>query len=198
MGGPVNWQSVHARLNAVVRSRVSIFLGVLIPALLLSACGPLVRPYYNRDMGGYMRPDPSITPTPIVPTALKGYSTGDDRLRKVAESYLGVPYDFGGQSRSGMDCSGFIRQVFQEVHGIKLPHNSSAIYKLGTPVSRGDLKPGDLVFFRRMGFIDHSGIYMGKNYFIHSATSVGVAYSALNAPYFGAHYAGARRLTDAP
>jgi cell wall-associated NlpC family hydrolase len=136
-----------------------------------------------------------MTPTAMVPADLK--PAGSGKLRKVAESYLGVPYAFGGQSRSGMDCSGFIRQVFAEAHGLKLPHNSGSIFGMGRPVSKSELKPGDVVFFKSWGFIDHSGIYMGRNYFIHSASSVGVAYSALNAPYFGDHYAGARRLIEA-
>lgn len=163
---------------------------------ILTACGPLVRPYYNRNAGGYIMPDPSVTPTPLVPAALKGRSAGADALRKAAEAYLGVPYRFGGQSRSGMDCSGFIRQVFAEAHGMDLPHNSAAMSGLGRAVGRSELAAGDLVFFRNLLFIDHAGIYMGKGYFIHSATSVGVSYSALDAPYFGAHYAGARRILD--
>lgn len=160
--------------------------------MALCACGPLVRPHYNRDVGGWIQPDPSFTPTAAVPKALK--SASPDALRRVAEGYLGVPYKFGGQSRSGMDCSGFIGQVFREVYGMRLPRSSSAIYGFGEPVSKADLEPGDLVFFRKLGFIDHSGIYMGKGYFIHAATSAGVSYSALNAPYFGDHYAGARRI----
>lgn len=160
--------------------------------LVFMACGPLVRPHYNRNAGAYIMPDPSLTPTPLVPAVLKSASAG--ALRRAAESYLGVPYRFGGQTRSGMDCSGFIRQVFQEVHGMRLPHSSSAIYGIGEPISRSDLEPGDVVFFKKLGFIDHSGIYMGKGYFIHSASSVGIAYSALNAPYFREHYAGARRI----
>jgi cell wall-associated NlpC family hydrolase len=167
-------------------------LGLL--PLLLAACGPLVRPYYNRNAGRYIMPDPSQTPTPLVPAALKGASAGNDALRKIAEGYLGVPYRFGGQSRAGMDCSGFIRQVFADVYGADLPHSSAALFRRGQPVERADLEVGDLVFFANLGFIDHAGIYMGKGYFIHSATSVGVAYSALEAPYFGDHYAGARRL----
>lgn len=152
-------------------------------------------------MGGYLQPDPATTPTATIPEPLKnaGYQDDEDRgLRRTADSWLGVPYRFGGQSRSGIDCSGFVRQIFADVYGMQLPHNSSAMYKLGKPVSRSELKPGDLVFFRQMGYIDHSGIYMGGNWFIHSATSVGVSYSALNAPYFGDHYAGARRLLEVP
>lgn len=163
----------------------------------LAGCGPLVRPYYNRSAGGYIMPDPSQTPTPLVPATLKGASGERGALRKTAESYLGVPYRFGGQSRSGMDCSGFIRQVFAEAYGLDLPHNSASIYRRGEPVGRDGLREGDLVFFKSFGFVDHAGIYMGKGYFIHSATSVGVAYSALAAPYFGEHYAGARRIGSA-
>ena len=176
----------------------ALFPMVLIAGLALSACGPFARPYYNRNIGGYSKPDPNSTPTAAVPAALKNAKYDDDKLRRAADAWLGVPYHFGGQSRSGIDCSGFVRQIFTEVYGVKLPHNSSAIYKLGTSVSKSDLKPGDVVFFERWGYIDHSGIYMGKNWFIHSSTSAGVAYSALNAPYFGEHYAGARRLVDAP
>jgi cell wall-associated NlpC family hydrolase len=167
-------------------------------SLAFTACGPLVRPYYNRNAGRYIMPEASQTPTPLVPASLKGASAGNDALRKTAEGYLGVPYSFGGQSRSGMDCSGFIRQVFSEAYGLELPHNSAALYRRGEPVERADLKVGDVVFFENLGFIDHAGIYMGKGYFIHSATSVGVAYSALDAPYFGEHYAGARRLVRPP
>jgi cell wall-associated NlpC family hydrolase len=170
----------------------------LCASVCLTACGPLIRPYYNRNLGGYLEPDPATTPTAKVPAALKGIKTDNDALRRTAESWLGVPYDFGGQSRSGIDCSGFIRQIFGDVYGLQLPHSSSAIYRMGTAVPRSDLKPGDVVFFKNLGYINHSGIYMGKNWFIHSASSVGVAYSALNAPYFGDHYAGARRLIEAP
>lgn len=165
----------------------------ILAACLLSACGPLVRPSYNRDAGCYVMPSSSLTPTAIAPS-LPDMGRDAGRLRKVAESWLGVPYDFGGQSRSGIDCSGFVRQIFSEAFGIRLPHNSSAIHSLGKPVDRDALKPGDIVFFKNFGFIDHSGIYMGKGYFIHSASSVGVAYSTLDAPYFREHYAGARRM----
>lgn len=183
-------------------------------ACLLIACAPKARPYYNRQAGGYVTPDPSQTPTAAVPEALAHAPYGDTaagdsgaapgaepgmaRLRKAAEAYLGVPYRFGGQSRWGMDCSGFIGTVFEEVYGIKLPRSSRGMFRIGEPVARADLRPGDLVFFKNMGYIDHSGIYMGENYFIHSATSVGVSYSTLDAPYFGTHYAGARRLNLPP
>jgi cell wall-associated NlpC family hydrolase len=178
-----------------VKGNRGIYLLVVagMAANLLSGCGPTVRPYFVRSAGGYVTPNASFTPT-ARPPAIAGFGQEAGRLRKVAESYLGVPYDFGGQSRSGIDCSGFVRQVFLETYGIRLPHNSSAMSRLGTEVDKEELKPGDIVFFKRFGFIDHSGIYMGSRYFIHSSSSVGVAYSTLDAPYFRSHYALARRM----
>jgi cell wall-associated NlpC family hydrolase len=165
---------------------------------VLAACGPIVRPYYVRSAGAYVTPVASRTPTAAVPKDLPPAESGKPGalIRKIAEKYLGVPYRFAGQSKRGMDCSGFLRQVFSEAQGLDLPHSSAGIWKLGSPVDREDLIVGDVVFFKVMGFIDHSGIYMGNNYFIHSATSVGVSYSSLDAPYFVDHYAGARRLAD--
>ncbi len=171
----------------------------LISSVLFWGCGPTVRPYFMRSVGGYVMPDASRTPTakaPILSAAWLSSEQGrsSSHLRKVAESYLGTPYDWGGQSRSGIDCSGFVRQVFSETFGIKLPHNSSAMFNLGKEVEKDELQPGDIVFFKSWGYIDHSGIYMGNNCFIHSTSSVGVAYSTLDAPYFSSHFAGARRM----
>jgi cell wall-associated NlpC family hydrolase len=168
---------------------------------LLTACGPLIRPYFVRSAGGYVTPTADLTPTAAVPDDLP--PPGDDdadaaRLRKIADGYLGVPYRFGGSGKTGMDCSGFVRRVYSEAYGLDLPHNSGAMYRRGAAVSRKDLRIGDAVFFKSMGLIDHSGIYMGGNYFIHSSTSAGVSYSSLDAPYFKDHYAGARRLTAGP
>ena len=177
----------------------------LVAWIILMACSsPPVRPYYSREAGKYFTPTPEVTPTPVVPKGLAAIGTdsagtanpGPDKLRLVAESYLGVPYRRAGQTRSGMDCSGFVRQVFSEAYGLDLPHNSRQMYRLGKRVAKGDLRLGDVVFFREAGFIDHSGIYVGNGYFIHSASSIGVSYSTLTAPYFGTRYAGASRIPD--
>ena len=116
-------------------------------------------------------------------------------LRRVAESYLGVRYRWGGNDRNGMDCSGFVQRVFDEAHRLQLPRNSAAMARYGKKVDRDDLEPGDLVFFKRVR-IDHVGIYMGDGYFIHSQSSVGVTYTRLDAAYFSKHYAGAKRVLN--
>ena len=65
MGGWVIWRSIRRRFPAVPGFGPMAFLGALL-ALCLSACGPLVRPYYNRDIGGYLMPNSSMTPTALV------------------------------------------------------------------------------------------------------------------------------------
>ncbi|MFA5800936.1 MAG: NlpC/P60 family protein [Thermoleophilia bacterium] len=84
----------------------------------------------------------------------------------IAMQYLGVPYVWGGASPSGMDCSGLVVVVFGQM-GISVPRTAAAQYSAGTPISYGDLAPGDLVFFG-YGGISHVGIYIGGGSMIHA------------------------------
>lgn len=82
-----------------------------------------------------------------------------------AKKYLGVPYKWGGQSRSGMDCSGLVQRTFLD-HGIKLPRTARSLMKAGTEVpSLAQAQPGDLIITRGGG---HVSIYMGDNKIIHA------------------------------
>ncbi|MHC9538965.1 MAG: C40 family peptidase [Vulcanimicrobiota bacterium] len=81
-----------------------------------------------------------------------------------AKTWLGTPYVYGGTSRSGVDCSGFVQNVFK-AKGINLPRVTTDQVKQGKEVSRNQLQPGDLVFFHNNG---HVGIYIGNGQYIHS------------------------------
>ena len=108
----------------------------------------------------------------------------------IAMQFLGTPYVWGGASPSGFDCSGFVMYVYARV-GVSLPHNAAMQYGYGSPVSRANLQPGDLVFFNGLG---HNGIYIGGNQFIHSPhTGDVVKISSLTGWYDYTFY-GARRL----
>lgn len=110
----------------------------------------------------------------------------------------GKRYRRGGTSpEGGFDCSGFVRHVFDHVAGIELPHSANALSKMGSSVSKAELLPGDLVFFRRTKkHISHVGIYLGDNKFIHASSrrTGRVMVSDLNDRYWAKHYVLARHL----
>ena len=107
-----------------------------------------------------------------------------------AMSFVGTPYVWGGASPSGFDCSGFTMYVYAHF-GVSLPHNAAAQYGYGSPVPRGDLQPGDLVFFDGLG---HVGIYVGGGSFIHSPHTGDVVKVSSLSGWYASTYVGARRL----
>ena len=110
---------------------------------------------------------------------------------RIALKYLGVPYRWGGLTPAGFDCSGFVKYLHARV-GISIPHNVAAQYRYGTPVSRDQLKPGDLVFFDRLR---HNGVYIGHGQFIHaSRTGDRVKISSLDESWYKSRWIGGRRL----
>ena len=124
-----------------------------------------------------------------------GSVTGS-QIVETAKKYLGVPYVYGGTSPSGFDCSGLVYYVLKS-HGITVSRSSAAMYKCGTPISKSELQPGDLVFFQgtyKAG-ISHVGIYVGNGQFIHSPQSGQVvSFADLNSAYYTNHYYGAIRV----
>jgi cell wall-associated NlpC family hydrolase len=108
----------------------------------------------------------------------------------IAMRYLGVPYVWGGSSPSGFDCSGFVMYVYGQM-GVSLPHYTGAQWNVGVPVSRGDLQPGDLVFFDGLG---HVGIYIGGGQFIHAPHTGTVVQISSMSGWYSATYVGARRI----
>ncbi|MDR1159889.1 MAG: LysM peptidoglycan-binding domain-containing protein [Syntrophomonadaceae bacterium] len=129
----------------------------------------------------------------IVQSAAAGQA---DAILQTAGSLLGTPYRYSGQSPGGFDCSGFVFYVFSQ-HGYSLPRTAAAQAGSGYAVDKSELLPADIVYFRcGGGGIDHSGIYVGNNQFIHSSSpsSGGVIYSSLNEGYYARYYSGARRV----
>ena len=110
-----------------------------------------------------------------------------------ALTWLGVPYRYGGSSRSGTDCSGFTMAIFSQF-GYSLIHGAGSQYTQCTPVTDQERDVGDLVFFDWGYGIAHVGIYLGGGTFIHSSTSSGVIISSLYEDYYANGYVGAGRV----
>ena len=129
-------------------------------------------------------------------------SLGADKCVKItslAKKKLGGRYVLGATGgRNTFDCSGLTTYVYKQ-HGIKLPRTSIAQSKIGKSVNKNELKKGDLVFFdtskRRRGYVNHVGIYIGNNKFIHASSAKRkVIISSLSEPFYGSRLTGARRL----
>ena len=125
----------------------------------------------------------------------KSETIEDSKLKRIVDSYVGVPYKYGGTTRKGMDCSGFTWRVFTKLGFTGFPRTSSAkLHKLGKAVSLKKAKPGDLVFFKRWGKIFHVGIYMGNNMFAHASSKLGISYTSLDEKYFQKRFKDIRRI----
>ncbi len=113
-----------------------------------------------------------------------------------AMSLLGVPYVFGGNTPKGLDCSGFIKFIFEKSMKVSLPRTSAAMGQTGQSIARDDIKPGDLVFFNTRGFANsHVGLYIGSNKFLHSPrTGKTVEVANMTNAYWSKRYNGARRI----
>ena len=110
-----------------------------------------------------------------------------DNLIGSAMGLLGVAYRYGGTSaNTGFDCSGFMQHIFRRSMQINLPRTSAEQARMGEPVSRSDLQPGDMVFFStfRKKYINHVGIYIGDGKFIHASIKKGVIVSSLREGYY--------------
>lgn len=128
-------------------------------------------------------------------------ATQDQRwypLLSAIRSFLGTPYQAGGMSRQGVDCSGFVSLVYREGYRYQLPHNAHQIYLMSQKIPISELTMGDLVFFsnrsgRRMA---HVGIYLKDDFFAHASESYGVVISNLNAASYRDSFRGGGRILD--
>lgn len=138
------------------------------------------------------------TYTALLGKSMPAVSHGSNYINRtvISESmqYLGVPYVFGGTTPNGFDCSGYVQYVFAHA-GVYLPRTADVQYECGTPVSSGELMPGDLVFFTTYApGASHVGIYLGDRQFINASSSRGVSVASLDSSYWGSCYIGARRV----
>ena len=162
-------------------------LPVLIPlsliAALLAACGsPGPRP-------------PASTET--IAQASRPVSEKGNEVVMYALGLIDTGYRFGGKNPSaGLDCSGMVSYVVEQVSGRKLPYNAAGIAERTRPIPASAIRPGDLVFFNTLGrSYSHMGIYMGDGKFIHAPNSKGkVRVERMDNRYYAERFEAARTL----
>lgn len=108
------------------------------------------------------------------------------RLYTELNKWLGTPHLRRSRGKGGIDCSGLVKTIYQSVYGVELTGSSHDMSRQAIPIKPEELKEGDLVFFRiyNPSRIDHVGIYLGNDRFIHTSSSRGVVVDQLSSPYF--------------
>ena len=125
------------------------------------------------------------------------HASADDREKRLLDEYeqwQGTRHKMGGSGSRGVDCSGFVKEIYRDVFNIDLPRTTKAQVKLGKPVSFNELQSGDLVFFKPPTYARHVGIYLSQSEFVHASKTKGVTISKIDARYWGKYYWIARRI----
>ena len=130
------------------------------------------------------------------PTSIKESEMVSDEVMSKVIEYLNIPYVWGGTSKRGFDCSGFVQNVMYQALGIMLPRTSYEQSNVGESVEKDELKFGDLIFFDTMnkGRVSHVGIYLSDGYFAHSGSKTGVIVASLNSDFYARTYLKAKRV----
>jgi cell wall-associated NlpC family hydrolase len=152
--------------------------------ILFSSCGPEVK----KEKG--VKAHKSLAKT----VDIKNSSRVKGSLYSRHSEWKGVRYSYGGLSKRGVDCSGFVYLTFKSAFGLRLPRTTKAQAKAGKEIKRSRLEAGDLVFFKTSRKVRHVGIYIEKGKFLHASTKRGVMISRLNDYYWKDKFWKARRV----
>jgi lipoprotein Spr len=116
------------------------------------------------------------------------------RIREEYRQWKGTRHVLGGDDQDGIDCSAFVQAIYKNVFHIDLPRTTKRQLYMGTPVSRNELRSGDLVFFKPPSAPRHVGIYLNEDQFIHASKSSGVTISQIDHIYWGKYFWTGRRI----
>lgn len=122
-------------------------------------------------------------------------NTSNLKLLQEVMDWWGTPYKYGGESKSGADCSGFVLMIYSAVYNKQLPRSSKQQHEFCKKINKSQLKEGDLVFFDTSGKgISHVGIYLRDGRFAHASTQKGVLVNGLDEEYYSNTYRASGRV----
>ena len=127
----------------------------------MSACGHEQVRRVSADNGKMAR---------SVPEPRSKSRTVGEKAAAVALRQIGVPYVYGGSTEQGFDCSGLVQYAYAGA-GRRIPRTTAEQWRQLTPVRNGEMRVGDLLFFRIGGSVSHVGLYLGSERFVHAPSS---------------------------
>jgi len=166
------------------------FLALIFLIVIFSSCGstPVYRGEGIQCSGGNWSEIVSSGGTPR--------TSADNRMMDEIESWMGTPYSYGGESRSGVDCSAFTQAIYRAVD-IEIPRTASRQAATADIVNPSIIKFGDLIFFNTSGSgISHVGIYIGNGFFVHASSSRGVVRESLSKEYYASRIVSVGRFIE--
>lgn len=111
------------------------------------------------------------------------------KLYTFINDWYGVKYKYGGKTKQGVDCSGFTSILYRDVYEISLNGTASSIFYQSQTITKGYLKEGDLVFFKiENENVNHIGVYLQNNKFVHASVKNGVMIDDLDEPYYKKYF----------
>jgi len=165
--------------------RIPVPILMFLSVFLLAACsGPAPR---------------SSDSTETIAQASHPVSAKGNEVVFYAMGLIDTGYRFGGKNpEAGLDCSGMVSYIYGQAAGLKVQGSAADIARNGRAIERGELRPGDLVFFNTLNRpFSHVGIYIGDARFIHAPSTNGkVRIDRLSDSYFARRFAMARTLFD--
>ncbi|WP_035480997.1 NlpC/P60 family protein [Aliagarivorans marinus] len=164
-------------------------VGLLVAVFSLGACS------HRPSAPSASSPQPSHTkPTKHLGNIDPAVLSIHDKLVAQHADWHGVPHRWGGQSKSGVDCSALVQLTYQQHFSLQLPRTTQEQSSVGTAVSKQQLQAGDLVFFKTGRNQRHVGMMLDSQRFLHASYSKGVIISELSNPYWRKNYWRARRV----
>ena len=186
---------VAERRRKRLGSRAIIFY--LFFVLIASACAPH-RQLTVENPSSSPSPPLVMPDTPQLPKSVPNAALGNREIEALIRAeyrrWEGTTHRLGGDDHSGIDCSGFVKAVYQDLFRIDLPRTTTEQVRLGIPIIYQDMRAGDLVFFRPPDYPRHVGIYLREGQFVHASKSQGVTISPIDQTYWKRHFWTARRI----
>lgn len=159
---------------------VVIFVGMM----LLTACS--TTPYHGSN-----KPSVKVTGERV---DLSDTHKVKQILNQQYKDWRHVQHRMGGMSKNGIDCSGLVYQTYRTKLGFDIPRSTEYQSNVGRSIPKGQLRAGDMVFFKTGVFTRHVGMYIDKGNFLHVSSSKGVKISSLENPYWSSAYWKAQRV----
>jgi lipoprotein Spr/probable lipoprotein NlpC len=162
---------------------------LLVALVAAGGCGP--KPIYRTE------PIEAAPPAKSPDLAEPRPSTETEKtLADAANSWIGVPYRYGGVSRQGVDCSALAAHLLEEV-GVRLPRSVNQQRNVGREIPFATIEAGDLVFFKiESPRVNHVGVALDRTRFVHASRSRGVAVDLLENDYFRKRIVQTRRVLN--